>query len=350
MRGDEEVLGGMAVTGGTANPMPPRGPAFVHREERIHPQTRIFVAGHRGLVGSALVRKLQSEGYGNLLLRGRGELDLTDSAATDRFFATEKPDYVFVAAARVGGILANQSYPADFARENLLIAAHTIHAAWKHGAKKLLFLGSSCIYPKLALQPIREDALLTGPLEATNAAYAIAKIAGLELCAAYRRQHGFSAIALMPTNLYGPGDNFHPENSHVIPGLLRRFHEAKAAGTPHVTVWGTGQPRREFLHVDDLADACLFAMRRYNEAAPLNVGRGEDLSIAELVSVIREVVGYAGEIRWDTSKPDGTPRKLLDISAMTALGWRPKIGLRQGLEATYAWFRTTAPAGQKVAQ
>lgn len=299
---------------------------------------RILVAGAGGLVGAALTRRLRTEGFQNLLLPSRNDLDFTDAAAVEHFFATEKPQYLFLAAAKVGGILANQTLPADFARDNLLIATHGIHAAWKHGVRKLLFLGSSCIYPKHAAQPIREDALLTGPLEATNSAYAVAKIAGIEMCQAYRRQHGISAIALMPTNLYGPGDNFHPDHSHVIPGLIRRFHEAKVSGAARVVVWGSGTPRREFLHVDDLADACVHAMRHYDEAAPLNVGCGEDLTIEALAETIRNVVGYQGEIAWDRSKPDGTPRKVLDVSRIRATGWRPQIGLHQGLEETYAYY------------
>ncbi len=313
-----------------------------HNENEPDPLTAmdapIYVAGHRGLVGSALVRKLRAEGFRNLLLPSRRELDLTDGAAVNQFFSAEQPHYVYLAAAKVGGIVANDQFPADFARENLLIATHVIHSAWKHGTRKLLFLGSSCIYPKLAEQPIREEALMTGLLESTNSAYAVAKIAGIELCQAYRRQHGFSTVSLMPTNLYGPGDNFHPEHSHVIPGLIRRFHEAKATRSPFIRVWGSGQPRREFLHVDDLADACLFAMRRYDDARPLNVGCGEDLSIAELAEAIRDVVGYQGAIEWDLSKPDGTPRKMLDITRIRALGWTSKIKLRAGLAATYDWY------------
>ncbi|MCW5966546.1 MAG: GDP-L-fucose synthase [Bryobacterales bacterium] len=298
----------------------------------------IYVAGHRGLVGSALTRKLQAEGFQNILTPSRHELDLTNAQEVEHFFATRQPKYVFLAAAKVGGILANHHCPADFARDNLLIATHVIHASWKYGVRKLLFLGSSCIYPKFAEQPIREEALMTGALEPTNSAYAVAKIAGIELCKAYRRQHGFASISLMPTNLYGPGDNFHPEHSHVIPGLLRRFHEAKVARKPSVCTWGSGQPRREFLHVDDLADACLFAMRRYDSPEPLNIGCGEDLTIAELVETIRDVVGFKGNIAWDPSKPDGTPRKVLDVSRLQSLGWKPRIKLRAGLEATYDWY------------
>ncbi len=307
-------------------------------EDFMPQHARIYIAGSRGLVGSALLRKLTAEGFENLLTPSRQELDLTNASAVEKYFESKLPEYVFLAAAKVGGILANDLYPADFARENLLIAANVIHAAWKCGTRKLLFLGSSCIYPKFAQQPIREEALLTGTLESTNSAYAVAKIAGIELCQAYRRQHGFSAISLMPTNLYGPGDNFHPEHSHVIPGLLRRFHQARALRLPSVRVWGSGQPRREFLHVDDLADACLFTMRKYDEAMPLNVGCGEDLTIAELVETIREVVGYRGDVQWDLSKPDGTPRKVLDVGRLQALGWKAKIKLRAGLESTYDWY------------
>ncbi|MGE3297362.1 MAG: GDP-L-fucose synthase family protein [Porticoccaceae bacterium] len=298
----------------------------------------IFVAGHRGLVGSAIVRRLEQAGFGNLLLRGRAELDLRDAAAVQAFFAAERPEYVFLAAAKVGGIHANDSYPADFLRDNLQIQTAVIDAAWRHGVKKLLFLGSSCIYPKFAPQPMPEECLLTGPLEPTNEWYAVAKIAGIKLCQAYRRQYGFNAIALMPTNLYGPGDNFDLANSHVLPALIRKFHEARASGAAQVVVWGTGTPRREFLHVDDLADACLFLMRGYDDERIVNVGVGEDVSIAELAELVRRVVGFAGEIVGDASKPDGTPRKLLDVSRLRALGWRARIGLEDGIRETYRWF------------
>ncbi|MFO0710524.1 MAG: GDP-L-fucose synthase [Sandaracinus sp.] len=301
-------------------------------------EARVFVAGHRGLVGSAIVRRLERAGFRSLVTRPRAELDLTDARAVDAFFAAEKPAYVFLAAAKVGGILANDRHPADFIRENLLLQTHVIDAAHRHGARKLLFLGSSCIYPKHAPQPMREEHLLTGPLEPTNSAYAIAKIAGIEMVKSYRRQHGFSGICLQPTNLYGPGDNFDLQSSHVLPALLRKFHEAKIARAPSVTMWGTGTPRREFLHVDDLADACLHAMERYDEADIVNVGVGEDLSIRELAELVREVVGYEGEIVLDTTKPDGTPRKLLDVSRLHALGWRAQIGLREGVAGTYRWF------------
>jgi len=304
----------------------------------MKPDSRIFVAGHRGLVGSAIVRRLQAEGASNLLLRTREQLDLADQAAVERFFADEKPQYVFLAAAKVGGIHANDTYPAEFLRDNLAIQTNVIHSAWRHGVRKLCFLGSSCIYPKLAPQPMKEEYLLTGPLEPTNEWYAIAKIAGIKMCQAYRRQYGFDAISLMPTNLYGPGDNFHPENSHVLPALIRRFHEAKARGDASVTIWGTGTPRREFLHVDDLADACVFLMRGYSGEGIVNVGTGSDLSIRELAELVAEIVGYTGAVTTDPSKPDGTPRKLLDVSRLQAMGWRARIGLREGIAQAYAWF------------
>ena len=300
--------------------------------------SKIYVAGHRGLVGSAIVRRLRAEGYMNIVTRTRQELDLCNQAAVYRFFEEEQPEYVFLAAARVGGILANSTYPADFIRDNLLIQTNVIDAAYRYGVKKLLFLGSSCIYPKHAPQPMKEEYLLTGLLEPTNEPYAVAKIAGIKMAQAYRRQYGFNAISLMPTNLYGPGDNFDLETSHVIPALLRKFHEAKVQGKPHVVVWGTGNPRREFLYVDDLADAAVFLMQHYDSEEIINVGVGEDISIRELAELIREVVGYQGEIVFDTSKPDGTPRKLLDVSRLHALGWRARIPLRQGLEQTYQWY------------
>lgn len=296
------------------------------------------MAGHRGLVGSALLRRLRQAGFVNLIVRTRGELDLTEQAAVERFFEKERPEYVFLAAARVGGIQANRTRPAEFIYENLAIQTNVIHAAWRHGVRKLLFLGSSCIYPKHAPQPIREEYLLTGPLEPTNQAYAVAKIAGLEMCRAYRRQYGFNAISLMPTNLYGPGDKFDLESSHVLPAMIRKFHEAKVSGSARVVLWGTGTPRRELLHVDDLADAALFLMERYEGEDPINVGTGEDLSIRELAELVRTVVGYEGEIVFDASMPDGTPRKLLDVSRLHALGWRHRIGLREGIEQTYRWF------------
>lgn len=301
--------------------------------------TRIFVAGHRGLVGAALVRRLQREAGVQLLLRTRAELDLTDQAAVRAFFATERPQQVYLAAAKVGGILANDTYPADFIGENLAIQTNVIDAAWRSGVQKLLFLGSSCIYPREAPQPMREDCLLTGPLEPTNQWYAIAKIAGLKMAQAYRIQHGFDAICAMPTNLYGPGDNFHPDNSHVLPALIRKFTEAAATGQDTVTIWGTGRPRREFLHVDDLADACVFLMAHYSDSEPVNIGWGEDVTIAELAQLVADATGFRGQLRFDTSRPDGTPRKLLDVSRLRALGWRPRIELRAGITSTIDWYR-----------
>ncbi|MBL8293108.1 MAG: GDP-L-fucose synthase [Bryobacterales bacterium] len=298
----------------------------------------IFVAGHRGLVGSAILRALRSEGFTNLLLRTREELDLTSQAAVDDFFRRERPQYVFLAAARVGGILANNNYPAEFIHDNLAIQLNVIGAAHRHQAAKLLFLGSSCIYPKFAPQPIREEYLLTGLLEPTNEPYAIAKIAGLKTIEAYRRQYGFNGICLMPTNLYGPGDNFDLNHSHVLPALIRRFHEAKLAAAPSVTVWGTGSPRREFLHVDDLAAASLFLMRNYDSPEIVNVGCGQDVTIRELAGMVKTATGYLGELVFDSSKPDGTPRKLLDVSRMAALGWSPRIPLTEGIRSTYEWF------------
>lgn len=299
---------------------------------------RIYVAGHRGLAGSAIVRELERTGYRNLVLRTSDELDLRNQAAVDAFFATERPDHVYLAAAKVGGIRANDAYPADFIRDNLAIQTNVIHSAWRVGVRKLCFLGSSCIYPRLAPQPMREEALLTGPLEPTNQWYAIAKIAGIKMCQAYRRQHGFNAISLMPTNLYGPGDNFDPENSHVLPALMRRFHEAKVRGDAEVVVWGTGNPRREFLHVDDLAGAAAFLMRAYEGEDPVNVGCGSDVTIRELAELMAETVGFGGALRFDSSRPDGTPRKLLDVSRIVGLGWRPRVALRDGVAATYRWF------------
>ena len=304
----------------------------------MNPDSSIFVAGHRGLVGSAIVRRLQAGGFRNLVLRDRHELDLTRQDAVERFFVATRPEYVFLAAAKVGGILANNSYPAQFLQDNLVIQSNIIDAAWRNGTRKLLFLGSSCIYPKHAPQPMPEDCLLTGPLEPTNEWYAIAKIAGLKMCQAYRRQYGFDAISAMPTNLYGPGDNFSLQNSHVLPALLRKIHEAKEAGAAEVEVWGTGTPRREFLHVDDLADACLFLMRSYQGESWVNVGWGRDETIVELADTIRGVVGFEGALRFDTSKPDGTSRKLLDTRRLTELGWAPRIGLEAGIRSTYDWF------------
>jgi GDP-L-fucose synthase len=299
---------------------------------------RIFVAGHRGLAGSAILRRLKAAGYANLLVRTHQELDLTDQRAVGNFFADEKPQYVIVAAAKVGGILANNTYRADFIRDNLAIALNVIDAAHHHKVSKLLFLSSSCVYPKLAPQPMREEHLLTGSLEPTNEPYAIAKIAGMKLCESYQRQYGSNFFSVLPTNLYGPNDNFDLETSHVLPALIRKFHDAKMSNADHVTLWGSGQPRREFMHVDDLADACLFLMENYEKAGPLNIGVGEDLTIAELAALISEVVGFRGEIRYDASKPDGTPRKLLDVSRINALGWTAQTPLRTGIAATYEWF------------
>jgi GDP-L-fucose synthase len=306
----------------------------------MNPGSRIFVAGHRGLVGSAIVRRLEREGYRNLVLTGRAQLDLRDQAAVNHFFAREKPEYVFLAAAKVGGILANDTYPAEFLRDNLLIEANVIDAAWRAGARKLLFLGSSCIYPKFAPQPMREEHLLTGALEPTNEWYAIAKIAGIKLCQSYRKQYGFNAISLMPTNLYGPGDNFDLQSSHVLPALMRKFHEAAASGAREVIIWGTGSPRREFLHVDDLADASVFLMLNYDSGDIVNVGVGEDVSIRELAEMVQRVTGFEGQLAFDASKPDGTPRKLLDVSKIRALGWTPSIPLERGISETYEWYRS----------
>ncbi|MGE5538447.1 MAG: GDP-L-fucose synthase family protein [Gemmatimonas sp.] len=300
--------------------------------------SRIYVAGHRGLVGSAIVRRLQADGCRHLVMRSRAELDLTRQDAVERFFAQERPEYVFLAAAKVGGIIANDTRPADFIRDNLAIQTNVIEAARRSGVTKLLFLGSSCIYPRLAPQPIREESLLTGPLEPTNEAYAIAKIAGYMMCRAYWRQHGFKAISLMPANLYGPNDNFDPLGSHVVPGLIRRFHEAKVAGAPEVVVWGTGTPRRELLQVDDLADAAVMMMRTYDSPDIVNVGTGEDATIAEIATLVKEVVGYRGRLVFDSSKPDGMPRKVLDVTRIHALGWRARISLRDGLADAYRWF------------
>jgi GDP-L-fucose synthase len=300
--------------------------------------SRIFIAGHRGLTGSAIKRKLEANGFTNLIVRSRADLDLTNQAAVNTFFSAERPEYVFLAAALVGGILANATRPADFLRENLLIQTHVIDAAFQHDVKKLQFLGSSCVYPKLAPQPIREDSLLTSALEPTNEAYAVAKIAGLKMAQAYRRQYGFHAICLMPTNLYGPGDNFDPESSHVIPALIRKFHEAKVKSSPEVVIWGTGAPYREFLHVDDLADAAVFLMLDYDDEAIINVGTGEEITIRELAGLVKEVTGYSGRLVFDPSKPDGTPRKRLDVARLQALGWHPRIQLQQGLRETYKWF------------
>ncbi len=299
---------------------------------------KIYVAGHRGLVGSAIVRRLQADGYSNLLLRTSRELDLREQSAVRQFFESEKPDYVILAAAKVGGILANDTYPAEFIYDNLMMEVNIVDAAHRHDVRKLLALGSTCIYPRMAPQPLKEEYLLTGPLEPTNEWYAVAKIAGIKLCQAYRRQYGRSFIAAMPTNLYGPGDNFDLENSHVLPALIRKFHTAKENGEASVTLWGTGKPLREFLHVDDLADACLFLLENYDDEEIVNIGVGEDLSIAELANIVRNVVGFEGEIVYDASKPDGTPRKLVDVSKITGLGWHARTSLREGVAQTYQWF------------
>jgi GDP-L-fucose synthase len=304
-------------------------------------ESSIYVAGHRGLVGSAIWRHLESIGATDLVGRTSAELDLRDRRVVETFFDTERPEVVVMAAARVGGILANDTYPSDFISDNLRIQVNVLDAAARAGVRRLLFLGSSCIYPKFAEQPIREESFLTGALEPTNEAYAIAKIAGVVQVQSLRRQHGVSYISAMPTNLYGPGDNFDPETSHVLPGMIRRFHEAVQAGAGEVVVWGTGTPRREFLHVDDLARACVTLLEQYDDPAPINVGVGEDVSIRELAEIVAEIVGFDGSIVQDTSKPDGTPRKLLDVSRINALGWRPEIGLREGIAQTYDWYRST---------
>jgi GDP-L-fucose synthase len=307
---------------------------------------RIYVAGHRGLVGSAILRRLRAEGYDNLLTATRDQLDLRDQAAVNYWFRANRPDYIFLVAGTVGGILANSTLPAEFIYDNLMIHATVVHAAYLQGVKRLLYLGSSCIYPRDCPQPIREEYLLTGLLEPTNEPYAIAKISGIKLCQAYRRQYGCDFISAMPTNLYGPNDNFDLQSSHVLPALMRKFHDAKEEGRTEVTVWGTGSPKREFLHVDDLADACLFLMRHYDEDVHVNVGTGEDLTIRELAETIREVVAPGVRLVFDATKPDGTPRKLLDVSRLHALGWRHRIGLREGIESAYQWFREneTQPA------
>jgi len=306
---------------------------------------KLFIAGHNGMVGGALVRRFRAEPGVTLVLRTRKELDLTNPAAVDAFYAAEQPDTVIMAAAKVGGIHANNTYPADFLFDNLAIAASTIHGAYRAGVKRFLFLGSSCIYPKLAPQPMPESCLLTGPLEPTNEAYAIAKIAGLKLCEYYRKQYGVLFHAAMPTNLYGPGDNYHPQNSHVLPGLIRRFHEAKLANQPEVVAWGTGSPRREFLHVDELADACAFLLRQSNPPDLVNVGLGSDVTIRELTELVAAAVGFTGRITWDATKPDGTPRKLMDVSRLSTLGWQARIGVREGVAATYASFLAEQAGG-----
>jgi len=308
----------------------------------MNKDSSVFVAGARGLVGSAICRELTARGFTRILAPSRSTLDLRNRAAVDRFFTGERPDYVFMAAAKVGGIVANDSYPADFIRDNLEIQTNVIDAAYRSGTRKLCFLGSSCIYPRLAPQPLQESSLLTGPLEPTNQWYAVAKIAGIKMCQAYALQHGFNAISVMPTNLYGPGDNFDLQTSHVLPALLRKFHAAKESGAKDVTVWGSGTPRREFLYVDDLADALCFLMERYDSPEIINVGWGEDVTIAELAALIADVVGFRGAVVLDRSKPDGTPRKLLDVGKLSALGWRPRTRLADGVRATYDWYLKNA--------
>ncbi|MET0465047.1 MAG: GDP-L-fucose synthase [Chitinophagaceae bacterium] len=298
-------------------------------------QKKIYVAGHRGMVGSAIVRKLKREGFENILVSTSSEVDLRNQQQTADFFAKEKPDYVFLAAAKVGGIVANNTYRAEFLYDNLMIQSNVIHQAYVNGATKLMFLGSSCIYPKLAPQPLKEDYLLTGPLEETNEPYAIAKITGIKMCDAYRAQYGCNFISVMPTNLYGPNDNYDLQKSHVLPALLRKFHEAKLKGEPTVTVWGSGTPLREFLHADDLAEACFYLMQHYNEPGLVNIGVGEDISIKDLANLVKKITGYPGEIVWDTSKPDGTPRKLMDVTKLHSFGWKAKIGLEEGISGVY---------------
>jgi GDP-L-fucose synthase len=307
---------------------------------------KIYVAGHRGMVGSAIVRKLQKEGYTNIVTRTSKELDLRDQAAVNAFFAQEKPDVVVLAAAKVGGIHANNVYRAEFLYDNLMIECNVIHASHMNGVDRLLFLGSSCIYPKLAPQPLKEESLLTGLLEQTNEPYAIAKIAGIKLAESYRRQYGRNYISAMPTNLYGPNDNYDLNNSHVLPALIRKFHTAKVTGAPSVEVWGTGSPMREFLHVDDLADACFFLLQNYNDELFVNIGTGEDLTIKALAEMIKDIVGYAGELKWNTEKPDGTPRKLMDVSRLHNMGWKHRIGLREGITAVYKEFAASELARQ----
>jgi GDP-L-fucose synthase len=304
----------------------------------MNKDSKIYVAGHRGMVGSAIVRKLQEQGHTNIIMRTSAELDLRNQQAVNAFFEKERPEYVFVAAAKVGGILANNTYRAEFLYDNLMIQSNVIHASYLQGVKKLMFLGSSCIYPKLAPQPLKEEYLLTGELEPTNEPYAIAKIAGIKMCDAYRHQYGCNFISVMPTNLYGPNDNYDLQSSHVLPALIRKFHEAKVNNAPSVVIWGSGSPRREFLHADDLADACYFLMQRYNEPGFVNIGTGEDIPIKDLALLIKEIVGYTGKLEHDLSKPDGTPRKLMDVQRLHSLGWKAKIGLREGIEKVYHEF------------
>ena len=312
----------------------------------LNKNSKIYVAGHNGLVGSAITRKLKALGFDNLILKSRNELDLLSQEAVRRFFEQTRPEYVFLAAAKVGGIYANDNYPAEFIYNNLLIESNIIYNAKVYGANKLLFLGSSCIYPKFAEQPIKEDALLTGPLEPTNECYALAKIAGIKMCQAFNKQYGTNFISVMPTNLYGPGDNFDINNSHVMPAMIRKFHEAKVNKANSVILWGTGTPKREFLHVDDLADACVFLMQNYNNNKIINIGTGEDLEIAELAEIVKEIIGFDGKIIWDRTKPDGTPRKLLDVSLLHELGWHHKINLRDGIKSAYKAFLDELAAGK----
>ena len=311
----------------------------------MNTKDKIYIAGHRGMVGSAITRKLEKEGFKNLLCKTSAELDLRKQEAVHDFFEKEKPEYVFLAAAKVGGILANDTFRADFIYENLMIESNIIHASWKSGVKKLMFLGSSCIYPKLATQPLKEDYLLTGLLEHSNEPYAIAKIAGIKLCDAFRAQYGCNYISVMPTNLYGPNDHYDLKNSHVLPALIRKFHEAKINREPFVTIWGSGEPKREFLHADDLAEACVFLMKNYNEAGLVNVGTGTDLSILELAELVKSITGYTGSIQRDLTKPDGTPRKLMDVSKLKAMGWQAKIGLEEGIRIVYADYQKSLTIG-----
>ena len=307
----------------------------------MNKNSKIYVAGHRGMVGSAIVRKLNAEGFDNIITRSSAELDLRNQQAVSDFFSISKPEYVFLAAAKVGGILANNVYRAEFLYDNLMIQSNVIHNSWKNGVKKLMFLGSSCIYPKMAPQPLREEYLLTGLLEPTNEPYAIAKIAGIKMCDAYRSQFGCNFVSVMPTNLYGPNDNYDLNNSHVLPALLRKFHAAKAEGESTVEIWGSGSPKREFLHVNDLADACWFLFQKYNEPGQINIGVGDDISIKDLALLIKKIVGFAGELTWNTDKPDGTPRKLMDVSKLHALGWKHKINLEQGIASVYQEVKDT---------
>ena len=307
---------------------------------------KIYIAGHRGLVGSAIVRELQKNGYTNIITKSHSELDLKSQIETEKFFSIEKPEYVFLAAAKVGGILANNIYPADFIRDNLMIETNVIDSAYKNKVKKLLFLGSSCVYPKSAPQPIKDEYLLTGELEPTNKAYALAKIAGIVMCQSYNKQYGVNFISVMPTNLYGEGDNFDLENSHVLPAMIRKFDDAKKNNAKEIVLWGTGKPKREFLYVDDLASACIFLMNNYDNSEIINIGTGEDLSILELANMVKEITEYEGNIIWDSSKPDGTPRKLLDVSKIKSLGWKHSINLKEGIKRTYEWYKTNRGVNQ----